>query len=254
MKYSMKETSHLAGVSARTLRYYDEIGLLAPLEVNEAGYRFYGEKELEILQQILFYRERGFDLKSIRNIIYQADFDLMKALEEHLTELEKQKKHMDSLICTVKKTILTMKGECEMTDAEKFEVFKERIVRENEEKHGAEVREKYGDEEMDAANAKVLNMTQEEWERFQNLGAEICTRLQEYVRAGVQPESEDGRRIVVLHKEWLGKTWKSYSEEAHKAIANMYIADERFKAYYDKEVDGCAEFLEKAVRCWVDRI
>lgn len=84
LKYSIRKLSELAGVSARTLRYYDEIGLLKPSEISEAGYRYYGERELALLQQILFYRERGFDLKQIRKILYQDDFDIMRALKEHL--------------------------------------------------------------------------------------------------------------------------------------------------------------------------
>lgn len=253
MRYSIKEVSELAGVSARTLRYYGQIGLLKPLDTSEAGYRFYGDKELMLLQQILFYRERGFELKQIQKIIYEEDFDIMRALNEHLLELEEKRKHMDSLIRTVEQTIRSMKGEYEMSETEKFAAFKERVVRENEERHGMEIREKYGDEEMDAANRKVLNMTEEDWERFQNLGNEIKERLKEAVQAGEKPESEAGRRIVMLHKEWLGKTWKQYTKEAHAAIANLYISDERFQMYYDKEIDGCAAFLEAAVRYWVNR-
>lgn len=254
MEYSIRELSDIAGVSARTLRYYDEIGLLKPLYVSEAGYRFYGEKEVAVLQQILFYRERGFDLKRIQKILYQDDFDIMNALEEHLLELEEQRRHMDSLIRTVRHTIMSMKGECEMSDKEKFEAFKERIVKEHEEKYGAEVREKYGDEEMDAAARKVLDMSETDWERFQGLGTEIRTRLEEGVRAGIRPDSEEARRIVVLHKEWLGRTWKQYTVEAHRAMAAMYIADERFKGYYDRKEAGCAELLEQAIRYWVDKI
>lgn len=254
VRYSIREVSELAGVSARTLRYYDEIGLLKPLEISETGYRYYGEQELTLLQQILFYRERGMELKQIQKIIYQSDFDVMRSLQEHLLDLEAKKKHMESLIFTVEQTIRSMKGECEMSDKEKFQAFKERIVRENEEKHGAEIREKYGDDEMDSANRKMLNMTEEEFERFQNLGKEINTQLEEAVRTGEKPESEKGKRIVLLHKEWLGKTWKQYTKDAHIAIGNMYISDERFKLYYDKEVAGCATFLEKAIRYWVERL
>ena len=247
MRYSIREVSEIAGVSARTLRYYDEIGLLKPLEISETGYRYYGEQELTLLQQILFYRERGLELKQIQKIIYQSDFDVMRALQEHLLDLETKKKHMESLIFTVEQTIRSMKGECEMSDKEKFQAFKERIVRENEERHGAEIREKYGDDEMDSANRKMLNMTEEEFERFQNLGKEINVQLEEAVLTGEKPESEKGRRIVLLHKEWLGKTWKQYTKEAHIAIGNMYISDDRFRMYYDKEVEGCAIFLEAAI-------
>ena len=254
MRYSIREVSEIAGVSARTLRYYDEIGLLKPLEISEPGYRYYGEQELTLLQQILFYRERGLELKQIQKIIYQSDFDVMRALQEHLLDLETKKKHMESLIFTVEQTIRSMKGECEMSDKEKFQAFKERIVRENEERHGAEIREKYGDDEMDSANRKMLNMTEEEFERFQNLGKEINVQLEEAVLTGEKPESEKGRRIVLLHKEWLGKTWKQYTKEAHIAIGNMYISDDRFRMYYDKEVEGCAIFLEAAIRYWIEQL
>lgn len=135
-----------------------------------------------------------------------------------------------------------------MSDAEKFQAFKEEVVRQHEEKYGAEAREKYGDEDIDEAQKKVLNMSEEEYERFQDLGEEIRRRLEEAVRTGSSPDSEEAARIVMLHKEWLGMTWKRYTEEAHKAVANLYISDERFRAYYDRTVSGCAEFLEKAIR------
>lgn len=120
VEYSIRELSQMAGVSARTLRYYDEIGLLKPLYVTEAGYRYYGEKEVDILQQILFYRERKFDLKSIKKMLCEDDFDRMRALEEHLAELEKQRDRLETLIGTVKQTISAMKGEWVMSDPEKF--------------------------------------------------------------------------------------------------------------------------------------
>ena len=106
MRYGIRELSELAGVSARTLRYYDEIDLLKPLYVSESGYRFYGEEEAELLQQILFYRERGFGLKQIRELLKSKDFDVEQALKEHLSELEARRDHLDVLIRTVKLTIL----------------------------------------------------------------------------------------------------------------------------------------------------
>lgn len=251
MEYSIGELSEIAGVSARTLRYYDEIGLLKPLYVSEAGYRFYGENEIAVLQQILFYRARGFDLRRIRKIIYQDDFDIMNALEEHLHELEEQRNYTDSLIRTVKQTILAMKGESQMSDKEKFEAFKERVVREHEEHYGAEARKKYGDAEIEEAHRKVMEMSETDWERMQSLGEEIRIRLEEGVRAGIKPDSEEAKRIVVLHKEWLGRTWKQYKAETHKAMADLYEADERFRRYYDRNETGCAELLVQAIRYWV---
>ena len=254
MVYSIRELSELAGVSARTLRYYDAIGLLKPLYVNEAGYRFYGESEVAVLQQILFYKERGFDLKQIQKAIYEADFDIVEALEDHLLALENQRKHMEALIWTVKQTLKSMKGECEMKDSEKFLAFKESMIHENEEKYGEEIRKKYGDSEVDASNQKMLNMSEEEWKHFKDLEEEIKNALKKGVGEEISADSAEAENIVKLHKEWLCMTLKQYSPEIHKGIASMYTADERFKAYYDAEVSGCAALLVSAVNQWCDRL
>lgn len=254
MEYGIRELSEMAGVSARTLRYYDEIGLLKPLYTTEAGYRFYGEREVALLQQILFFRERKFDLKSIQKILYQDDFDVMHALEEHLAELEYQREHVEALIRTVKQTIQSMKGECEMSDREKFEALKENAVKKNEEKYGAEIREKYGNVQIDASNQTLLNMTEGEWEEFQRLEAEILKNLKKCVLDGSSPESEAAKEVVVLHKKWLCGLWKRYTPKMHKGTAQLYTVDERFAAYYDREVSGCAKFLEQAISRWADRI
>lgn len=247
--YSIRELSGMAGVSARTLRYYDETDLLAPLFVSEAGYRYYGEKEVLLLQQILFYKERGFNLKEIKKLIYQEDFDILGALMDHLLALEKQREHMDSLIRTVKQTILEMKGEGSMSDAEKFEAFKEKLVQDNEKSYGKEIREKYGNEAADNANQKLLGMSEAEYERFKSLEDEIRNRLEEGVRTGISPDSEEAGEIVRLHRKWLCMTWKQYTKEAHIGVAEMYVCDERFRSYYDRNEEGCARLLASAVRC-----
>ncbi|MCF2679671.1 MerR family transcriptional regulator [Faecalicatena contorta] len=251
MEYSITQLSKLAGVSARTLRYYEEIGLLEPLYTSDAGYRYYGKEEVELLQQILFYRERGFELKQIRDIIYRKDFDVLQALQEHLLELGRRKDRMELLIHTVEQTILQMKGECEMADAEKFKGFKEQIVRENEEKYGEEIRERYGDETVDDSNKKMMHMSENEWNEFKTLEEEIKTRLKDGVREGIKPESAEAKEIALLHKKWISMTWKEYNAQAHKGVASMYLCDERFKKYYDDEVEGCAELLVEAINHWM---
>lgn len=248
--YGIREISELAGVSARTLRYYDEIGLLRPLCVNEAGYRYYGEKEVAMLQQILFYRERGFDLKQIRQILYEDDFDLMTALQQHLQDLESRRNHMDAVINTVQRTIMSMKGECSMSNEEKFAALKEKAVTDNEAAYGEEIREKYGDEAVDATNRKLLQMSEQEWEKFTSLEQEILRLLEQGVAAGMRPDSEGAKKIVLLHKEWLCMTWKKYTPEAHQGLAQMYVSDERFRTYYDKKVSGCAELLSESIQYW----
>lgn len=247
MEYSIRELSEIAGVSARTLRYYDEIGLLKPMRTSDAGYRFYGAREVELLQQILYYRERGMQLEQIKGILYDPQFDLRSALEEHLLELEQQKKRTELLIHNIKQTIASMEGEYEMSDKERFEAFKKEMVEENEKQYGVQIREKYGEEEVEAYNQKMLNMTEEQFQRFQKLETEIRTGLEDAVQNAVTPENEEVQKIVGLHKEWLMMVWKKYTKEAHIGVGKMYVADERFKAYYDKNVAGCAELLSAAI-------
>lgn len=254
MVYGIRELSELAGVSARTLRYYDEIDLLKPLYVNEAGYRFYGEQEADLLQQILFYRERGFGLKQIRKLLKSGDFDVERALEEHLLELEARRDHLDALIRTVKLTILSKKGEYEMSDKEKFEALKEKAIEENETRYGEEIREKYGDASVDGSNQKLKGMSREEWEQFQALEKEILEELKACISTKVRSNSEKAKKLVLLHKKWLCMTWTKYTVEAHKGVAAMYTADERFWQYYDSEVPGCAEFLKQAVEYWAEKL
>lgn len=250
MEYSINQLAELTGLTTRTLRYYDQIGLLKPLRTGGNGYRYYGELQLDRLQQILFYKQRGFELKQIGKILSNPDYDAESALLEHLRSLEKEKDNLEMLIQNVKNTISSLRGEYEMSDNERFEAFKKAQIEENEAKYGSEIREKYGEEEVDESYKKMFNMSEEQWERFKTLETEILEKLQQAVKAGVSPEEEIGKEITKLHKEWILMTWEKYTSEAHKGLALMYICDERFKAYYDSEVEGCAEFLQKAIEHW----
>ena len=254
MEYNISQLSKLSGVSARTLRYYDEINLLHPSRTNEAGYRFYGDKEVNLLQQILFYRERGLSLEKIRFILYDENFDMLKALNEHLTELENRRERLSKLIDTVKDTRASVKGEFIMRDSEKFEAFKKDIVDQYEKLYGEEAREKYGDSEVDMAVNKVLSLSKEDYEKFQTLGKKVMEALKAAVISKASPESETGRSVASLHKEWLGYSWKDYTEQKHKGVVSLYVQDERFKKYYDREQNGCADFLLAAVDFWAEKL
>ena len=239
MEYSINELSKLAGVSARTLRYYDEIGLLKPAYINDAGYRFYTSDEVAVLQQILFYRERGLELKTIERIIHEKDFDMLRAMENHLLELENQRARTDALIETVKKTIEHMKGERQMTDMEKFHAFRDEAV------------EKYGEEEVNASYMKVSGLSAEDERRWNALDEEIRKKLEIAVNSGINAESEEAKTIAQLHKEWLCVPLPKYTPEIHRGIAVMYVCDERFTKYYDRNVEGCAQLLCDAVKKWI---
>ncbi|MDD3368130.1 MAG: MerR family transcriptional regulator [Lachnospiraceae bacterium] len=247
MTYTIKKLAVLAGISTRTLRYYDEIQLLTPKRIEGSEYRIYGESEVDRLQQILFYREMGLELSAIKKILDAESFEQITALKSHLTELQKKRKRLDLLIDTVTKTIQKEEGEYEMSDQEKFKGFKEAMIQENERNYGEEIRHKYGDETVNAGNAKMMNLSEEEYQNLENLRVKINEKLQSAVSSGANPKGSEGKEIAELHKAWLSISMPQYSAEIHRGLAEMYIADERFTAYYDSKVSGCAQFLRDAI-------
>lgn len=246
MEYTVQKLANLAGVSTRTLRYYDEVGILKPARISSSGYRIYGEKEVDRLQQIMLYREMGVNLDTINNIVTNTTFDETTALKEHLKNLLTQRKQLDLLISNVEKTIEYKKGRIRLNDKEKFEGFKQKLVEENEKKYGKEVREKYGNDSVNHYNQKIQNMTKEQYDAYELLGKEVLDTLEAAFATG-DPAGELGQKTADLHRKWLSYTWSSYTKEAHAGLANMYVADERFKEYYDKKQSGMAEFLRDAI-------
>ena len=246
MEYTINKLAKLAGISTRALRYYDELGLLSPARVSSNGYRIYGQKEIDRLQQILFYRELGVSLEEIRNILASKDFDGLSALESHLTALLARREQLNLLVANVEKTIKTMKGEMIMSDQEKFEGFLQKLVDHNEHQYGEEARAKYGDERVNRSNAKVLNMSKEQFTELERLTEDLNETLKAAFEQG-DPASELAQKACELHKKWLCFYWNDYSKEAHKGVTQMYVEDPRFTAYYDKIAPGCAAFLRDAV-------
>ncbi len=246
MEYTVQKLSRLAGVSSRTLRYYDEIGILKPARINSSGYRMYGQAEVDRLQQILFYRQLEVSLDHIKSLMTSSSYDGARALREHHEKLIVRRVQLDSLIANLEKTIAATEGKLTMTNAEKFEGFKQRMVDDNERKYGEEIREKYGNDRVDKSNQKVKNMTQEDHESVTKLADQLEIALSEAFLTG-DPASKLAQQAADLHKQWLSYYWSDYSKEAHAGLARMYVEDERFTAYYDKVQPGTAAFLRDAI-------
>ena len=138
-----------------------------------------------------------------------------------------------------------------MSDEQKFEALKQQILKRHEEVYGREAREKYGDRMVDAARGAIRDLTVEQYRAWTQLGQQIQARLEAAVRAGLSPEGEAGREVAALHRRWLTVTGNRYDPAKHRGIAELYVGDPRFTAYYDKTVPGCARFLRDAVAHWV---
>lgn len=250
MEYTIRQLADLSGVSTRTLRWYDELGLLCPAR-RENGYRVYGAGEVNRLQQILFYRALGVELARIKEALDDPSFHPLTALRGHLAALEAEKVRIQRLIDSVEETIRTQERNEIMSDKKKFEAFKRQIVEENERTYGQEARARYGDGAVDGMNARIMGVTLEQYTQWERLGEEILEKLSAAVAAGADPAGETGREIAQLHHRWLTVTDPSYDAQRHRGVAELYVQDERFTAYYDRERPGCAQFLRDAVLAWI---
>lgn len=249
MEYTINKLARLAGVSTRTLRWYHECGLLPPKAVRANGYRIYGQAELDRLQQILFYRELGLELAEIGRILAAPDFDGLAAMQQHQAALLAKREQLDRLLANVAQTIRTMKGACNMSDEEKFAGFKQQLIDDNERQYGAEIRAKYGADAVAESNAKLQGMSQAQYEHSEALRREFETSLQAALAEG-DPAGALAQQACDLHRQWLSVFYPSYSKEYHRGLSEMYVADERFRANYDKLGPGCTEFLRDAIQIY----
>lgn len=177
MNYTVKQLSALTGLTPRTLRWYDTIGLLRPRRNGENDYRIYGPAEVERLTQILLYREMGLSLEEIGRLLDDPAYDRTAALRQQLDRLLAQRQQVDRLISVVTGALAEEKGENNMSDQQKFEALRDRVLRENEENYGREAREKYGDRAVDDAGARLRTKDQAAWARMEADAAEYQAAL-----------------------------------------------------------------------------
>jgi len=245
--YTVGEMAKLAGITIRSLHHYEDKGLLVP-QRSSNGYRCYSSAEVERLQLILLYRQMGMSLDQIKQTLDANQASTLDLLYSHLEDLATKRTALDMLIASVKRTIAAMEGVDTMTDQERFEALKAQRIAQNEETYGAEARKRWGDETIDASNQKVSDMSIEEFATLE----EVEQALHTEVVAGVTDGDADGShaaKAAALHAQWLQYYWPEgiYSPETHVALAQGYLQDERFKAYYDAWVEGGTQFLVNAI-------
>ncbi len=251
MAYSASQLAQLSGVSVRTLHYYEELGILHPSRCDN-NYRSYGADDVDRLQQALLYRQTGMPLSRIAELLDDPSFDRAGALRDHLAALRRERDTIDALIESVKRMIASEEGEEDMSDKERFAALKQAAIEENERAYGAEARELWGDEIVDASNERALGMTEQEWHSTKDLEQAILEQLAIAAATG-NVRGPEARRLAEMHRAWLCRQWPegAYSPAAHAGLAEMYVSDERFAAYYEKAVPGGAAFLRDAIVSWV---
>ncbi|UAT30949.1 MerR family transcriptional regulator [Bacillus badius] len=244
MTMKIKEVADIAGISVRTLHHYDQIGLLRPTSTTEAGYRLYTDEDLEALQQILFFKELGFPLKKIKEIIESPSFNRQEALELHQKMLLEKRRRLDQMIATVAKTIQHMKGDIHMTNKEKFAGFDF-----SQNPFEQEARERWGNEAVDASNAKLASLSKDEKDGFAEEMNALYARLA--ALRHTSPHSDEAQAAI---KEWyvLLNRMGNYSLDAFKGLGQLYISDERFTKNIDQFGEGLAQFMCEAMSIYTD--
>lgn len=244
--YPIGMLAKMAGVSMRTLRYYDQIGLLCPKRA-DSGYRVYTSVEVDRLQQILMYRELEVPVDDIKKLLRGKAHNREEILLEQRERLLNRKEKIEVLLRTVDKTLSEARGEIEMSDAEKFDGFVKEQIDKNEQAYGAEVREKYGDKVMDESNAKMGKLSKKEFEALQEQGDVIYKELAACFTSGVDPASSEAQEVVSKHFAYLGNFGDFYTKEVYLNMGEMYAGDERFVAFYDEYATGLANWFKEAI-------
>lgn len=245
-KYSISILANIAGVTVRTLQYYDKIGLLKPFERKKSGYRYYRKEELYKLQQIMFFKELDFPLKKIKNILENPDFDLVSALSRQRKELEKRATRLTVLLNTIDKTLIQLNEDNEMvTEKELYEGFSKEEVHAWKE----EVELKYSSELVNESRENVKNMTKADFRKVKTEQEQIAKDLSLLMDKPI--ESDEVQAVIKRHHTNNERFYKT-DATVYKGLADMYVSDPRFAEFYNKYRQGLANFIRKSMHCFAD--
>lgn len=245
MKMQIKEFAKLTGVSVRTLHYYDEIGLIKPALVDaQNGYRFYDENSLLRMQEILFYRELDFPLKSILEILSSPDYDKQKALAEQRKLLELKKERLERIIDALDGAT---KGKVTMTafDNSDYETARKQ--------YEVEAKQRWG--ETDAYKEhqeKTADYSKDKWQEVNDGLMVIFAKFAECKQNGNTADSDEAQALVKELQNYITENYYSCTKEILAGLGQMYVADERFKANIDKNGNGTAEFVSKTIESYTN--
>ena len=235
---SIAQAAKKTGVTSRTLRHYDAIGLLSPAETAHDGRRYYGEAELLRLQHILVLRELGVDLATTARVLDAAPGDAVGLLKDHLTALTKERDRYARLAATVTRTIDHLEKGAAMTTDEMFEGFAHN-------RYEPEARERWGDDAVNTSNANWERLGDQGRKQHMKVDQEIVEALGAAVRIKLAADSHEVQEVVARHHAWLTVFWTP-NAEAYVSLTQMYVDDERFRAHYDEVTPGAAALLRDA--------
>ncbi|MFC4603916.1 MerR family transcriptional regulator [Rhodococcus kronopolitis] len=247
MSWSIADVARMSGVTARTLRHYDDIGLLEPAYVGTNGYRYYEDGQLLRLQQILVLRELGLGLAEIAEAV-ESEPDTLAALKRQHVRLLGERNRLARMADTVARTIAELEGKTDMAveinrPENLFEGF-------GNTQYDDEARERWP-EEFEQSRRNAATMTAEDVERMQREMTAAMIRMAEFMAAGTPVVDGAVQAEIDTQYQDICRFWTP-NRDAYKCVGQMYVDDERFKANYEKIAEGLAEYQRDAMVAYAD--
>jgi DNA-binding transcriptional MerR regulator len=253
-RYTVKQLARLSGVSVRTLHHYDEIGLLKPAFTGENRYRYYGREELLRLQDILVYRELGVPLGEIARLLEVKDRDRVAILIEHRAILAERLKRSRQLLRTIDRTIAELNGDGTMKDKDLYKGFNSPEQAKYEQwlvdRYGGDMRER-----IEASKAKLASLDDADLKARLAEGEASSRALADAFKAGAAADDPANIPLLARHHAWIAAMWnRACSAEAYVGLSDLYLENPDFRAKFEQQREGFAEWLAAAMKAYAARL
>ncbi|GHB49747.1 HTH-type transcriptional activator TipA [Streptomyces viridiviolaceus] len=250
MSYSVGQVAGFAGVTVRTLHHYDDVGLLTPSERSHVGHRRYSDADLDRLQQILFYRELGFPLDEVAVLLDDPDADPRAHLRRQHELLTARIEKLRKMAAAVEHAMEARSMGINLTPEEKFEVFGDH----DPDQYEDEVRERWGNTDAyRLSRQRTAACTKDDFKRLTAEFDAIHRRMADLMADGIPADSEEAMDTAEEHRRFISGSYYDCGHEMHTCLGEMYVADPRFTATYDKIRPGLAVYLRDAIAANADR-
>ncbi|WP_341719236.1 MerR family transcriptional regulator [Micromonospora sp. FIMYZ51] len=244
MAYTVGQVAQLAGVTVRTLHHYDGIGLLSPSGRTAAGYRRYDEADLERLQLIRYYRELGFPLEQIAEILDDPASDQDAHLRRQHELLTVRIKRLQEMVTAIEFAMEARKVNIRLTPQERFEVFGDF----DPEAHAEEAEQRWGGTDAyRESNRRTSSYTKQDWQRMKDETEDWGRRIVALMASGEPADGPAAMELAEEHRQHISRWFYECSYEIHTGLADMYLADERFLAHYEALAPGLGRYLHEAI-------
>lgn len=249
-QYTIQQLATMAGVSVRTLHYYDEIGLLTPSRVEKNGYRSYGERELLLLQQILLFKEMDFSLGEITTIISSPNFDIEDALVRQKDIITEKRDRLNRLLQTIDETRMTIDNNNPMNTDNVYHNFDQTTIN----KYTAEARRRWGTSDAWRQSEENLKkMGKEGLGRAVTEQGRITQEIATAMENGKEVSSRYVQKLIGQHYNSL-RAFYEPNPQMYRGLARMYLADRRFTRFYEDIAEGLAQFMSEAMEVYADNL